>query len=109
MYVGSSYLYGNPKIHKILTNRPMRPLISQVGTVTYETSKTLNSMIKPYIPRKHSSKSTYEFLELFRNIDAPGKIASLDVESLFTNVSVMQTIEIIRRNCTIMKIYHLLK
>ena len=45
-------------------------------------------MITAYISRKHSIKSTYKFLELISNIDVPGKLASIDVEGVFTNVLV---------------------
>lgn len=37
-----SYIYGNPKTHKDMQNPPLRPIVSQVGTVTYETGKWLN-------------------------------------------------------------------
>ena len=92
------YLYGNPKIHKSLRNPPLRPIISQVGTVTYDTCKELNKLITPYIPQKYSIKSTNEFISLVKNCGEAPQMASLDVESLFTNVPVMQTIEIILNN-----------
>ena len=40
------YLYGNPKTHK--TNTPLRPVISQVLTPTYNTAKQLDRLIKPF-------------------------------------------------------------
>ena len=33
------YIYGNPKIHIDLENPPLRPIVSQSGTITYETAK----------------------------------------------------------------------
>lgn len=92
------YLYGNPKIHKKLQDPPLRPIISQIGTVTYEVSKRLNDLIVPYMPNRYNIKSTYDFLQLIRSVGEPGQIASLDVESLFTNIPVSQTIEIILTN-----------
>jgi len=90
------YVYGNPKIHKRLVNPPLRPIISQIGTVTYDISKKLDSIISPYIPRKYSIKSSYEFLQLLNGHNpSSGILASLDVESLFTNVPVNATIDII--------------
>lgn len=53
------------------------------------------------MPRRYNVKSTYEFLQLLRTCDEPSNIASLDVESLFTNVPVTRTIEIILQN-----VYH---
>ena len=37
------YLYGTVKIHK--PNNPLRPIISQITTPTYDTAKELNSII----------------------------------------------------------------
>lgn len=92
------YVYGNPKIHKQLLNPPLRPIISQIGTVTYEVSKQLNNIIVKYMPRKHTVKSTYEFVTMIKDKLPNGKLASLDVESLFTNVPVKQTIKIILKH-----------
>ena len=95
------YIYGNPKIHKRLINPPLRPIISQIGTITYELSKHLNSIIVPFMPRKYTVQSSYEFVSLLKDIRPDGHLASLDVESLFTNVPVQETIEIILKN-----VYH---
>ena len=92
------YIYANPKIHKSMQNPPYRPIISQIGTVTYEISKYINSLIVPYLPKQFQANSTYEFLSVLRDCNATGMIASLDVESLFTNVPVMDTIDIILNN-----------
>lgn len=45
------YIYGNPKTHKNKNDPPLRPIISQIGTVTYETSKKINDIISPFMPR----------------------------------------------------------
>jgi hypothetical protein len=92
------YIYGNPKTHKCKVNPPLRPIISQIGTVTYDTAKKLNSIIAPYMPKKHMIESTYEFIQLARTVTNPKMLASLDVESLFTNVPLHETIEIIVEN-----------
>jgi hypothetical protein len=92
------YIYANPKIHKRLIDPPFRPIISQIGTVTYEISKHLNDIIKKYIPKKYQAESTYEFLSMLKQCNVPGMLASLDVENLFTNVPVAKTIDIIIDN-----------
>ena len=89
------YLYGNPKIHKSMKDPPLRPIISQIGTPVYNTAKELNSIITPYIPKEFVIDSTYEFIEICKTINQPKLLASLDVESLFTNVPVLSTIDII--------------
>ena len=88
-------MYGNPKIHKNITNPPLRPIISQIGTPTYEVAKNLNLLLKSYLPEKYSINSTDEFISLIKTTTRPGILASLDVENLFTNVPVRETIDLI--------------
>ena len=87
------YLYGTVKTHK--PGNPLRPIVSQIPTPTYETSKCLNKLIMPYLPAKYQLNSTDEFIEILKTTEAQGVLASLDVESLFTNVPISETIEII--------------
>ena len=94
----SGYIYGNPKIHKNSTNPP---IISQIRTPVHEITKQLNSIITPYMHKEFMLHSTNEFIEICRTIHKPRYIASLDVESLFTNVPVDTTIDIILCN-----VYH---
>ena len=92
------YIYANPKIHKDLKNPPYRPIISQIGTVTHDIAKMINSIIVKYLPKRYQADSTYEFLSVLRNCPQVGMLASLDAESLFTNVPVADTIDIILKN-----------
>ena len=87
------YIYGNVKTHK--PNNPVRPIISQVLTPTYNLAKNINTIINPYIPNNYTLKSTNEFIDLLNANNCIGLTASLDVESLFTNVPVNETIKII--------------
>lgn len=90
------YIYGNVKTHK--PNNPLRPIISQVTTPTYKLAKQINQIITPYMPTKFSLKSTDEFIDILRTTKPEGILASLDVESLFTNVPVEETTRIILEN-----------
>ena len=87
------YIYGNVKTHK--PNEKLRPIISQVTTPTYRTAKQLDKLIKKYLPQGKMLKSSTEFVELLHGKNYSGNIFSLDVESLFTNVPVHRTINII--------------
>ena len=87
------YIYGNIKTHK--QGNPLRPIISQIPTPTYHLAKQLNNILAPYIPDQHRVKSSAEFLQLIKDSPASGTISSLDVESLFTNVPVPETINLI--------------
>ena len=74
---------------------PLRPIIPQIPTPTYKLAKHLNEIITPYIPTTYSLKSTGEFIDLLRASKPSKLMASLDVTSLFTNVPVDRTIDII--------------
>ena len=93
------YAYGNVKIHK--SGNPLRPIISQCPTPTYHLAKTINKIISPYIPNEFSIKSPSDFIDILHNNNTNGIIASLDVDSLFTNVPIDPTIDIIIKH-----VYH---
>ncbi|XP_066990848.1 uncharacterized protein [Macrobrachium rosenbergii] len=87
------YLYWNVMTHK--AGNPLRPIISQTPPPTYALAKRLNHILTPYVPSSYSLKSSVKFLEVIRDSSGTGTIASLDVESLFTNAPVDETIHII--------------
>ena len=66
------YIYGNPKIHKRKEDPPLRPIISQIGTPTYEIAKKLNSILSPYMPNNHMIKSTSEFIDIAHSFSGKG-------------------------------------
>ena len=64
-------------------------------TPTYRPAKQLDKLIKKYLPQGKMLKSSTEFVELLHGKQYSGNLFSLDVESLFTNVPVHRTINII--------------
>ena len=92
----TGYVYGNIKTHK--PGNPLRPIISQIPAPSYDLAKKLNRLLTPFTPSKFSLKSTDDFLDIIKANTPHGLIASLDVESLFTNVPVEETIQIILDN-----------
>ena len=44
---GSPKFYGLPKVHKQGT--PLRPIVSSIGAVTYQSSKELSRILKPLV------------------------------------------------------------
>ena len=92
---GPGKLYGTCKVHK--TDNPLRPVVSMIRTPEYELAKYLDSLIKPSIPDKFMLYSTDNFLEKLNKFDVqPGDYSiSFDVVSLFTNVPLNETIQII--------------
>ena len=49
-----------------LGNPPMRPIVLQTGTLTYETQKKLKYLIDSYMRTRYNVNSTYEILQLLR-------------------------------------------
>ncbi|XP_076049331.1 uncharacterized protein LOC143030008 [Oratosquilla oratoria] len=96
---GLGYCYGNVKTHK--PGNKLRPIISQIPTPSYHIAKKLGEILTPYVPASYSVKSPTDFLDLLANTSSKGTIASLDVENLFTNISVDRTIQFI-----INRVYH---
>ena len=94
--VGSrpSILYGLPKIHK--KNSPVRPIVSMVNAYSYNLGRYLAEILKPLTMNEYSVKDSFSFTkELLQRDDQDVYMASVDVESLFTNVPVKETIQII--------------
>lgn len=96
----SGHLYGLPKIHKNATNPPLRPVISMSGTVTHDIAQYINSIIREYLNNKFIVRSSDELLLQLKTlkVEPEHQVCSLDVESLFTNVPVQQTIDIIMQS-----------
>ena len=88
-------LYGLPKVHK--ANNPMRPICSMVGTSTYELGKFVAKLIAPAAVNKHGTdlKDTFQFVSQLSSQNLSGcTLASYDVQSLFTNVPLAETIDV---------------
>ena len=68
------------------------------GTVTHAVVQHINSIIQPYINTTYVLRSSDELLLQIKDLSVrPGEqLVSLEVESLFTNVPVKETINIIQ-------------
>ena len=87
--------YGTPKIHKLSPNDtinelPLRPIVPNIGTGTYHLLKYLSES-------EYTTKNTEHFVEKTKKEHKPNDhlLVSLDVKSLFTNLPLDETIEII--------------
>ena len=87
-------LYGLPKIHK--PNVPFRPIFRACGTATYALAKFLVPLLSPIAENEFTVKNSYDFAENVRDFRFSENMvmASFDVESLFTNIPVVETINI---------------
>ena len=88
-------LYGLAKVHK--ENYPLRPVCSMINTPEHCLAKFLDDLIKPHIPKQNMLCSTKHFLDKLDEFKIqPGdKMVSFDVVSLFTNVPLIYTINMI--------------
>ena len=89
--------YGLPKIHKQGT--PIRPIVSYTGTPLYNISKYVAGILSRYVSKegRHSENSKV-FSEYIRTIKVEDDeiLVSFDVTSLYTNVPIKDTLEIIK-------------
>ena len=90
-------LYGYLKMYKPLVDGlpKYRPIISQIGTCTYEVAKFLLPFIRPHTTNNYTIKDTFHFVSMVDKKDHRLFPASLDVDSLFTNIPLDETIEIV--------------
>ncbi|XP_037791227.1 uncharacterized protein LOC119586540 [Penaeus monodon] len=91
-------LYGLPKVHK--PNIPLRPIISSIGTFNYNTAKFLVPIISPLTANQYTIENSTSFANEITtlNFKQPTTMASFDIESLFTNVPLHETTDIIVNN-----------
>ena len=79
---------------------PLRPIVSSVGSVAYETSKELSRILKPLVGRtEHHVKNSKDFIDSIQNIRLqPDEcLVSYDVESLFTSVPIQAALNITKK------------
>ena len=85
----SPKFYGLPKVHK--EGIPLRPIVSSVGSVSYETAKELSRILKPLVGKtEHHVKNAKDFIDSIQDIRLkPDEcLVSYDVEALFTSVPI---------------------
>ena len=87
-------LYGNPKVHKpVVDNMPkFRPILSAINTPGYNLAKFLIPILEPLTHNEFTVKDSFSFAKEITKYDSSLFMASLDVESLFTNIPLKETI-----------------
>ena len=88
-------LYGTCKVHK--TDYPLRPIVSMLNTPSYKLAKYLDVTIKHHIPKQYCVENNKEFLEKLSKYERKDGdyCISFDVVSLFTNVPLNETLQMI--------------
>ena len=104
-------IYATGRTHKFnslddikVYNLKFRPIISQIGTYTNNAGKVIAEHLKPLCSNQYKISDTQEFASHIKNYDEG--YVSYDVDSLFTNIPVAETIEHIIHQIYIEKQFH---
>ena len=96
--------YGTAKVHKVdvkdsncIEQLPLRPIISNIGTTTHKTARYLSKLLAPLGRSKYIVDNSKHFVEQIKNkqVQEGYEMISFDVISLFTNVPLDITIDMI--------------
>lgn len=90
-----AHLYGLPKTHK--AKLAVRPILSATGTYNYNLAKWLDTKLKPLSTNTYTVKDIFSFADEIHKMEINNQevLVSYDVSSLFTNVPVSETIELL--------------
>ena len=98
------------EVHKSLEKRnadsyllPIRPIVSNIGTISYQLAKYLAKLLSALSQSKYTIRSTKDFIEKIHNANVPHgfNMISFDVIFLFQNVPLEETISV-----ALDRIYH---
>ena len=80
---------------------PLRPIVSIIGSVTYETSKELSRILKPLVGRSHQVQNNRDFIQQLENIRLRSDdiIMSYDVKAYFTSVPIKPALTCLLEFC----------
>ena len=89
-------MYGLSKIHKPLVNGflKLKPILSAINTDTYKWANFFVLLLKPFTSNNYTFKDSFDFAKDITQQSSKLVMASLDVDSLFTNVPLDETVEI---------------
>ena len=89
-------MYGNCNVHEQQVDGclPFRPILSALQTPTYNLVKFLVPILNPLTKNEYAVKDSFQFAEEVCEQDTILSMGSLDVDSLFTNIPLDETIDI---------------
>ena len=93
--------HGSAKVHKQFERiPPLRPIVDTIGSTHYGVGKFITKLLNPLTQNAYSLKDSFEAAEKIKAIpqslyDDGYVLVSFDVKSLFTNVPLRKTVNII--------------
>ena len=93
--------HGMPKIHKTYTDIPLfRPIVDTTTTPHYNVGKFLSSLLNPLTINEYHLTDSFEAVSAIKAIpqnlfDEGFRFVSFDIESLFTNVPLKRTLNLV--------------
>ena len=89
-------MHGNCKVHKQQIDGcpTFRPILSALQIPTYNLAKFLVLILNPLTKNEYIVKDSFQFAEEICEQDLTLTMGSLDVDSLFTNIPLDETIDI---------------
>ena len=89
-------MYGSPKVHKsVINNCPKsHPILSTIGIRTYKLAKFLFRILSPFTSNEFSVHNSFSFADEVSSFYPDHFMASLDGDSLFTNIPLNEVINI---------------
>ena len=92
-------IYGTPKLHKFSSSdsfSKLRPIVPSIGIFNYNLARFLYDLLSPFVPNEYSCKETFSFVSQTKNANLSRKfLVSYDVASIFTIISLQETIDIV--------------
>ena len=88
-------IYGLPKLHK--PDVPLRPILAAYNTPTYPLAKFLVPLLQPFTFNSYTLQNSYDFYKSITEFRADNNffMSSFDITSLFTNIPVNETIQLL--------------
>ena len=109
LYVSGSNpgtLYGLPKVHKsdFSTEFQFRPIFASYNTPSYNIAKHLVPILEPLTTNQYTVTNSTSFVKTIQDQSGASNLymASFDVSNLFSNILVMETIDICVNNSNLL-------
>ena len=95
----TAHIYGTPKMHKFSSSDlfpKLCPIVSSIGAFNYHLARFLCDLLSPLVPNYCSCRDTSPSVCQIKNGNLFKKfLVSYDVTSLFTNIPLQETIDIV--------------